>query len=60
MITTPFIEGVNYYLNDGRIVMTELYHKIRGYCCGKECIQCPFDQKGGKRTAEIKQSESED
>jgi len=60
MITTPFIEGVHYYLHDGRIVMTELYHKIRGYCCGKECIHCPFDPKWVKGTAEIKQTESED
>ncbi|RHZ50115.1 hypothetical protein Glove_505g13 [Diversispora epigaea] len=25
------------------LVMTELYHKERGYCCGNNCRHCPYD-----------------
>ena len=36
------IEGVHYYINDsGLIVLTEQYHKEKGYCCGMGCLHCP-------------------
>ena len=31
-----------YYNEDGRMVMTEEYHKRRGYCCGNGCKHCPY------------------
>ena len=38
------IEGIDYYINeDGYVVLTEKYHKDRGYCCGNGCKHCPFD-----------------
>jgi hypothetical protein len=38
------IEGVHYYINDdGLVVLTEKYHRERGYCCGNGCLHCPFD-----------------
>ncbi len=37
------IEGVHYYINEqGYWVFTELYHKLRGYCCGNSCKHCPY------------------
>jgi len=60
MMTVPFIEGVQYYLDNGKIIMTELYHKSRGYCCGKGCRHCPFDPPNTLGTMEIKESESQD
>ncbi|MBC7946636.1 MAG: hypothetical protein H7Y42_02070 [Chitinophagaceae bacterium] len=37
-------EGLHYYLNaDGFVVLTEEYHRLRGYCCGNGCLHCPFD-----------------
>lgn len=37
------IEGVHYYINeDGFIVLTEQYHKEKGYCCGMGCLHCPY------------------
>ena len=38
-----FIEGVHYYLDNGRVIMTEVYHKERGYCCGSGCKHCPYE-----------------
>ena len=38
------IEGVDYYINEeGYIVLTEVYHLKRAYCCGNGCKHCPFD-----------------
>lgn len=38
-----FIEGVDYYFDDGLIVMTEHYLLERGFCCGNGCRHCPYE-----------------
>ena len=39
-----WIEGEQYYYNEqGLIVLTEKFHRARGYCCGNGCKHCPFD-----------------
>jgi hypothetical protein len=46
-----FEQGKDYYLENGRIIMTERYHMKRGTCCGGGCRHCCFDppyQKGNK------------
>jgi hypothetical protein len=40
-----FIEGVHYYLQNGMVIMTEEYHKQRGFCCGSGCKHCPYEPK---------------
>jgi hypothetical protein len=45
----------HYYLEEGRIVFTALYHLQRGHCCGSKggCRHCPFTKppiKGNKET----------
>lgn len=37
------VEGLHYYLEDGLLVFTSVYHRLRGYCCGSDCRHCPFD-----------------
>lgn len=38
-----WIKDEHYYYNEqGLIVLTEKYHKQRGYCCGNECRHCPY------------------
>ena len=52
MTNIEFEEGKHYYLDKGKVVFTELYHKNRGYCCGKGCLHCVFNpkhQKGNKQ-----------
>lgn len=39
------VEGVDYYLEEGRYVFTEAYHQKRGYCCGSKCRHCPYTNK---------------
>ena len=34
----------DFYFNEqGLMVMTEAYHRKRGYCCGSACKHCPYD-----------------
>jgi len=41
---TPFREGEEFYYNEeGLMVLTEKYHRERGYCCGNGCKHCPFN-----------------
>jgi hypothetical protein len=37
-----FEQGKDYYLEDGRIILTERYLKKRGKCCSSGCIHCPY------------------
>lgn len=34
-----------YYDSQGRMVMTEEYHKRRGRCCGNGCLHCPYEPR---------------
>jgi hypothetical protein len=44
MSNTLFREGIEFYYNkDGNMVLTEIYHLAKGYCCGNGCTHCPFD-----------------
>ena len=36
------IEGEDYYLENGLMVLTAAYHLRRGYCCEQGCRHCPF------------------
>ncbi len=49
-----FIQGKDYYLEKGNVIMTEEYLAKRGKCCGSGngCRHCPFDPihtKGNKK-----------
>jgi hypothetical protein len=35
-------ENLDYYLENGLVVFTEVFHRKRGYCCGSKCRHCPF------------------
>jgi len=38
------VENIHYYINaQGYVVLTEKYHRERGYCCGNGCLHCPFN-----------------
>ncbi len=38
----PLVAGVDYYLEDGKIVLTSVYHLKRGFCCNSRCKNCPY------------------
>jgi hypothetical protein len=54
-----FIEGIHYYLENGRVVFTELFHLQRGSCCCSKCRHCPYDPEYIKSTTKKKDRSSE-
>lgn len=49
-----FQESLNeYYLENGKIVYTPVYHIKRGSCCGSKCRHCPFNPKHEKGTTTL-------
>lgn len=54
------IENKHYYLENGRVVFTALFHLERGSCCGNKCRHCPYDPEWTKGTIKIKEKESEE
>ena len=49
-----FIEGEDYYLEKGKIILTEAYLKKRGTCCGSGCRHCAFWPQHIKGNKEVK------
>ncbi len=37
-----FVEGVDYYNEDGFMILTERFLLRRGYCCENGCRHCPY------------------
>ena len=54
------IENKHYYLENGRVVFTALFHLERGKCCGNKCRHCPYDPEYIKGTTKIKEPDSDD
>lgn len=38
-----FEENIDYYLENGLVILTEYYHQKRGFCCGNGCRHCAFE-----------------
>ena len=38
-----FVEGLDFYFDEGLMVLTRRYLVNRGYCCGNGCRHCPYD-----------------
>jgi len=34
-----------FYWDKGKMVLTEIYHKRRGYCCNNGCRHCAYKNK---------------
>lgn len=50
----PKLQQTDFYWQDGKMVMTESYHKRRGSCCGSGCLHCPYEPKYQKGNTTIK------
>ncbi len=37
-----FIEGIDYYFENGLLVFTKKYLEDRGFCCENGCRNCPY------------------
>jgi hypothetical protein len=43
-----FIEGRDFYFEDGLMVLTRTYLAERGYCCSNDCRHCPYEESKEK------------
>jgi hypothetical protein len=43
-----FIENIDYYFEDGLLVLTAHFLLKRGYCCGNGCRNCPYMHEKNK------------
>ena len=50
----PKLLPSDFYIENGKKVMTEQYHIRRGYCCGSGCRHCPYEPKAKKGNSVIK------
>ena len=44
------VEGEDYYLDHGLMVLTARYHLRRGYCCEQGCRHCPYEDSAEGNT----------
>jgi hypothetical protein len=42
-----FVDGIDFYFDEGLMVLTRKYLLERGYCCGNGCRHCPFAADDG-------------
>ena len=40
-----FVEGRDFYFENGLMVLTERFLRDRGYCCGSSCRHCPYSDE---------------
>jgi hypothetical protein len=40
----PLVEGRDFYLERGLMVLTADFLRRRGYCCGNGCRHCPWEK----------------
>jgi hypothetical protein len=40
-----FKEGLDYYFENGLMVLTAEFLRKRGYCCDSGCRHCPYPKK---------------
>lgn len=45
-----FIEGLDFYFENGLMVLTRLYLLNRGFCCEKGCRNCPYGFENQSRS----------
>jgi|TARA_R100001377_G_C3079658_1_gene71948 hypothetical protein len=50
----PKLQLEDFYWEKGKMVMSEQYHKKRGYCCGNACKHCPYSPKNQKMNKDLK------
>lgn len=43
-----FAEGVDYYFENGLMVLTKHFLLKRGFCCENKCRNCPYEIEKGQ------------
>jgi hypothetical protein len=40
--SAEFVEDIDYYFENGLMILTAHFLKKRGYCCNNGCRNCPY------------------
>ena len=51
---TALIEGVDFYFENGLMVLTAKFLRDRGYCCGNLCRNCPYSKEDQRKALKKK------
>lgn len=51
-----FVEGVDFYFENGLMVLTAHFLKKRGYCCDNGCRHCPYPKENKSEITEEKRN----
>lgn len=43
--TSKLVEDIDYYFENGLMVLTAHFLKKRGYCCNNGCRHCPYSKE---------------
>lgn len=49
---SEFEENIDYYFENGLMVLTEHFLKKRGYCCKNGCRHCPYQKNQKNQKSE--------
>lgn len=44
-VRPKLVEGLDYYFENGLMVLTAHFLLKRGYCCGNGCRHCPYTKE---------------
>jgi hypothetical protein len=44
------VEEIDFYFENGLMVLTAHFLKKRGYCCGNGCRHCPYSGEESKKS----------
>lgn len=47
--TPQLIENIDYYMENGLMVLSSWFHLKRGECCGNACRHCPYEHVNVKK-----------
>ena len=47
-----FVEGIDFYFENGLMVLTAHFLKKRGYCCNNGCRHCPYPKENEPESIE--------
>lgn len=48
--TPKLVEDIDFYMENGLMVLSSWFHLKRGECCGNACRHCPYDHVNVKKT----------
>lgn len=47
--SSKLVDGIDFYFENGLMVLTDHFLKNRGYCCGNGCRHCPYSESSEKK-----------